>query len=302
LSAENRALLVSYSTGSLFAWPTISLHPELFSGWISVGGAIGAGNFILNDFTNGWYKGKLCLISTETMFSIASLYCFLAARNEPVGPLEPGDSLMRNVDTQQDVDIGDMFDIDTWRRNRLGMYSALDRQGKQMTTEQETHLQNALAAARRFREAYYVRDGATSFDDPAFLAHADISRYEHLDICMYGSESDDTTHCGWQHDGEKVRFDLDSIKGTGDGTIMNWAWKLAPGGLPHRVVHCSNSQMQHIQLMTDSKVCQTAAEMLGIKYVETAALQDKKQSLRINLMVAAVLPAAAMLLAYSMLI
>ena len=71
-ASTKRALLVSYSTASLFAWPVINKYPDKFSGWLNVGGAIGGGNFILNDFSNGWYKSFACLLSAESVFRLPS--------------------------------------------------------------------------------------------------------------------------------------------------------------------------------------------------------------------------------------
>ena len=85
LSPGNRAVVASYSTASLFTWPVINQNPELFSGWLNVGGAIGGGNFILNDFSHGWYKGPICLVSAKTVFALPSFYSFNAAVGEPTG-------------------------------------------------------------------------------------------------------------------------------------------------------------------------------------------------------------------------
>mmetsp|Transcript_19961 Transcript_19961/g.43275 ORF Transcript_19961/g.43275 Transcript_19961/m.43275 type:complete len:711 (+) Transcript_19961:2-2134(+) len=273
LSTDNRAVVASYSTASLFTWPVINEHPELFSGWLNVGGAIGGGNFILNDFAHGWYKDPICLVSAETMFALPSFYSFNAAVGEPTGSAG-GQFLFKDPNTMQEVDADsvDLYDIETWRQLKLGKFS----QGKEVTEEEVTHMKNSLAAALRFRKAHYVREGKTSFEDPAFLDHP-ISSYEHLDIVHFGNESHNNTHCGWYFDGKKISIDpKNPIHGNGDGTIMTWAWKFLVGGLPnHRIVHCSNDELTHVQLMADPKVQHTAADLLGIKCTE-AVVEKRK--------------------------
>ena len=130
-------------------------------------------------------------------------------------------------------------------------------------------MKNSLSAALCFRKAHFVREGKTSFEDSAFLDHPSSS-YEHIDIVHFGSEAHNNTHCGWYHDGKRILLDpKNPIHGNGDGTIMTWAWKFMVGGLPnHRIVHCSNDELVHVQLMTDSKLQQTAADMLGTKFTE----------------------------------
>lgn len=280
LSEHNRAVLASYSTASLFVWPIVNQHPYLFSGWLDIGGAIGGGNFILNDFNNGWYKKPICLLSAEVVFTIPSLYVFFAAQGEPTGASR-GDFLFQNPDTRKEVPsavVGDMYSVHTWRTHNLGIFGIRKKQGRVVSEEEEKHVRNSLASASRFRQAHYVREGATSFEDPSFLIHPDAS-YEHLDLCHFGSEAHNNTHCGWyyNHKNEAKGGKTDgtifidpsrTIQGNGDGTIMTWAWKIRMGGLPnHRVVHCSNDKLVHVELMTDPKVQATAAEMLGIQYV-----------------------------------
>ena len=280
LSASNQATLVTFSTAALFAWPVVNQHPQLFSGWLDVGGAVGGGNFMISDFANGWFKGgggvagSICLIDAETLFTIPSLYVFF----------------FKDSDTGETVAVGDLYSVETWRAHGLGIFGLRSRQSRDVSAEEEAHLRNSLAAAERFRRAHYVRPGAISFEDPAFLVHPRAA-YGHLDLCHFGSESNDKTHCGWCCEGEKLTLPLQEVHGRGDGTLMTWAWKIRTGGLTnHRIVHCSDGALTHVELMTDPLVQATAAEMLGIPYV---AAPKKKPKMNAGVMGGALLAALA---------
>lgn len=256
LDKERRALVVSYSTGSLLAWIAINKHPDLFEGWVSVGGAVGGGNFMIHDHGHGWKLGPIRLFSAETSFSFTGTYSFFPNEGEPGCK-----NVFTDLNTKQDAWV-DMFDPDEWKRNEIGIYAHAKQQGREVTEQEETHLQNALAASKRFRLEHFYREGATSFDDDRFLLHPK-DKYSHLSIVMFGSEAFGTTHKGWWYDGDRIRMDKGPVAGVGDGTVMKWAWNLVPGGLPFKTV---TTDTVHIQLLTDDKLIHLVADMLNVEY------------------------------------
>ena len=65
---KRQVVLVTHSTGSLLAWPTISRHPEYFAAWVSVGGALGGGTTTLRDLCQGWTQSGVRFLTPETNF------------------------------------------------------------------------------------------------------------------------------------------------------------------------------------------------------------------------------------------
>ena len=77
---RRRVVIVSYSTGSLLAWVAINKYPQTFQGWVSVGAAMGCGNFMLHDFAEGWSVGAgIQLLDPETILSCPSIFSFFSS-------------------------------------------------------------------------------------------------------------------------------------------------------------------------------------------------------------------------------
>jgi len=260
LDNDRQAVLVSYSTGSLVAWPAVCDMPHLFSGWLNVGGAIGSGNFMLNMLQRGWCYGPLTIIDPETLCAFAGCFNFFPAAGEPTGS-DSGQHQFLNQNTGSPCFI-DLYDPLNWEESNLGIFALRKNQGQEVTEKDRQLLSNHLAQSKSFRENYFVREGVESFDDAAFLS-LNKAQYDHLSIVCYGADNNQYTHCGWycQNTNGQLSLTNSALKGPGDGTIMNWAWRFIPGGLSPTEVTTSTP---HIKLMNDSKVLKILTQMLQI--------------------------------------
>lgn len=271
LGLDCQAVLVTFATGCHIAWPAVSNFPELFKAWITVGSGLYSGNGIIQPITDGWFMDPalpLPLVNGETLSQFAMPYAYLKAAGEPTG-VACEKTMFQSLTTGKEVEV-DLFDPRVWEKSELGIFAARKKQGREVSIGDRIHLDNCLAAAKRFREKYFVREGKPTFDDEAFLAHP-RERYGHLDIVAYGCENRET-HSGWYVDDDgRVRLDKGSIMGKGDGSVTNWSWQTVPGGLKTKVV---TTDTVHQRLMTDERICELAAEALGLGYTRPAPAES----------------------------
>lgn len=266
---SRKAVLLSHSTGSLLAWPSVNRHPEFFSAWVTAGGALGASELGLKDLAIGSRgPGCLKLINAETMGTFPSCYGFFAVRGTDDGtPAETVDDEKGNLDW-------DAYDVREWEQRGLGIFGL---RGQRVTDAERLHVHNSLQAGKRFRLEHFVRPSSpvgpsdASDHNDAFLARP-RAEYASLKIIAYGSD-DYNTHLCWQTDdgvsnggeGAKVpgniRLDLPDVKAPGDGTIRSGNWRKIPGGLPFEVVP---STSRHVKLCDDRQLHELLAGLLGV--------------------------------------
>lgn len=168
---QRRAVLVTHSTGSLLAWPSVSRHPEFFDAWVTVGGALGGGTTTLKDLARGWKAGAVRLLSPETNFTFAAMYGFFPVREPELESTDAdadadgcsggGHTGALDVAAGAPVEF-DLFDHAEWEMHTLGLYAHRARANPKapknalLVDDEVAHLRNALAAGQRFRLAHFV--------------------------------------------------------------------------------------------------------------------------------------------------
>ena len=221
---RRQVVLLTHSTGSLLAWPSVSRHPDWFAAWVSVGGALGGGTTTLKDLSRGWKKGPARLLSAETSFTFASLYgFFLVSEPERESTDADADAEGRSggghtgaLDAAGAAVEFDLYDHTQWQLHKLGLYAHRAAanpkapMGALLDDDEVTHLRNALAAGQRFRLKHFVRGtgaadraeaGTSTADDGGasrFLARPRAD-YEQLKIVVYGSDAH-ATQRAWAYE------------------------------------------------------------------------------------------------------
>lgn len=264
---RKKATILTHSTGSLLSWPSINKHPEWFSSWINVGGAVISSNVLLHEMKNSWkvpgILGKVFkLLSKEALFTFPSQYGFFR-----VLPHEPFivDYESEFIEVQKgsndekfitNEDSIDLYNIDHWEQFKLGIYSW--KEHGTVTEEEKEHLKNCLETSKRFRMKHFVRPGKPDGDD-SFLDN-DRKAYDHLDIVCYGTEAFDT-HVAYEINLEHNKVDTSESKlmTKGDGTVRNNGWKHVYGGLNKRIVFAEENST-HVSMCNDLKLRKVCLE------------------------------------------
>ena len=256
-----KATIITHSTGALLSWPTINKHPEWFTTWLNVAGAVGNSNVSLHELKYDWMTPGaefIKLLSKEVLFTFPSQYGFFR-----VIPDEPfrGDYESEFVSSSSEKDFLssdsiNLYNVKDWEKFKLGIFGW---KNGEVTEAEREHLKNCLEASKRFRTKNIVRPGKPD-DDDSFLEN-ERSAYDHLEIICYGTDSIDT-HASYEVDLENNSVECSNSKlvTTGDGTLRSNNWKHVFGGLKKKIVYAEEGS-NHVSMCVDAKLKEIMMEL-----------------------------------------